>query len=187
MTSPLEIVGEGGKVAALRIEHNELVKDAKGRTSARGTGRSESISTGLVFRSVGYRGVPIPGLPFDDKQGIVPNQDGRVLVGGEAVPNLYVAGWIKRGPSGVIGTNKSDASGTVQKMTEDIAGKTSPPRPRGGDGIDDLLGSRKVRVVTWADWRRIDRLERERGEAKGKVRDKLTRLSDVLSALSGPG
>jgi ferredoxin--NADP+ reductase len=132
---------------------------------------------------VGYRGVPIPGVPFDEKQGIVPNQDGRVLVGGEPVPNLYVSGWIKRGPSGVIGTNKSDAAGTVQKMAEDIAGRALPPRPR--DAIDGLLRSRNVRVVTWADWRRIDRLERERGEAKGKVRDKLTRLSDVLSALTG--
>jgi ferredoxin--NADP+ reductase len=183
LTSPLEIIGDGGRVTALRIEHNELVKDGKGRTSARGTGRSETISTGLVFRSVGYRGVPIPGLPFDEKQGIVPNQDGRVLVGGEPVPNLYVSGWIKRGPSGVIGTNKSDAAGTVQKMAEDIAGKTSPARPRAA--MDDLLGSRNVRVVNWADWRRIDRLERERGEAKGKVREKLTRLEDVLSALSG--
>jgi ferredoxin--NADP+ reductase len=183
LTSPLEILGEGGKVSALRIEHNELVKDGKGRTSARGTGRSEMISTGLVFRSVGYRGVPIPGLPFDEKQGIVPNEDGRVLVGGAPVPNLYVSGWIKRGPSGVIGTNKSDAAGTVQKMTADLAGQASPARPRAA--IDDLLVSRKVRVVTWADWRRIDRLERERGAVKGKVRDKLTRLSDVLSALAG--
>jgi ferredoxin--NADP+ reductase len=183
LTSPVEIIGDGGKVTAVRIEHNELVKDDKGRTSARGTGRNETISTGLVFRSVGYRGVPIPGLPFDDKQGLVPNVDGRVTKDGELLPNVYVSGWIKRGPSGVIGTNKSDAVSTVQKMAEDIAGKALPPRPRAA--IDDLLASRKVRVVTWADWRRIDRLERERGEAMGKVRDKLTRLSDVLSALSG--
>jgi len=183
LTSPVEIVGDGGRVTGLRLEHNELVKDEKGRTSARGTGRFETIPAGLVFRSVGYRGVPIAGLPFDEKQGIVPNTDGRVQKNGEVLPNVYVSGWIKRGPSGVIGTNKSDAAATVQKMVEDIAGRTAPPRPK--EAIDELLRARGVRVITWADWRRIDRLERERGAALGKVRDKLTSLPDVLSALSG--
>jgi ferredoxin--NADP+ reductase len=187
LTSPLEIVGEGGKVTALRIEHNELVKDAQGRVSARGTGRAETIPTGLVFRSVGYRGVPVPGLPFDEKQGIVPNRDGRVLRNGEPLPGLYVAGWIKRGPSGVIGTNKSDAAATVQKMVEDLAGFTAEASPHEGNEkgrIDALLEGRKVRVVSWADWKRLDRIEKERGAASGKVRDKLTRLADVLAALS---
>ncbi len=182
LTSPVEIVGEGGKVTGLRVEHNELVKDHQGRTSARGTGRFETLPTSLVFRSVGYRGVPIQGLPFDEKQGIVPNADGRVLRNGEVLPNVYVSGWIKRGPSGVIGTNKSDAAATVQKMVEDIAGRTATQHPR--DAIDELLRSRNVRVVSWADWRTIDRIEREQGARLGKVRDKLTCLSDVLSALT---
>ncbi|HEX3594140.1 MAG TPA: FAD-dependent oxidoreductase [Polyangiaceae bacterium] len=182
LTSPVEIVGEGGRVTGLRIERNELVKDHQGRTSARGTGRFETIPTGLVFRSVGYRGVPIDGLPFDEKQGVVPNREGRVLRNGELLPNVYVSGWIKRGPSGVIGTNKSDAAATVQKMVEDVAGLSAEPRP--GGAIDALLGSRDVRVITWSDWRRIDQIERERGGKLGKVRDKLTSLSDVLSALA---
>jgi ferredoxin--NADP+ reductase len=181
LTSPVSIVGDNGKVTGVRVEHNELVKDHQGRTSARGTGRLETIDAGLVFRSVGYKGVPIPGLPFDEKQGIVPNHDGRVVQGAEVVPNTYVSGWIKRGPSGVIGTNKSDAAATVQRMVEDIAGKTAPVRPQGS--IDELLRSRGVRVVTWAEWRRIDRLEHQRGEAAGKVRDKLVRLPEVLAAL----
>ncbi|HVW30104.1 MAG TPA: FAD-dependent oxidoreductase [Polyangiaceae bacterium] len=182
LASPVEIVGEGGKVTGLSIEHNELVKDHAGRASARGTGRIETIPAGLVFRSVGYRGVPIPGLPFDEKQGIVPNAEGRVQRNGETVPFVYVAGWIKRGPSGVIGTNKSDASGTVQKMLEDIRDRAAPPKPR--EAVDDLLRSRGVRVVTWSDWQRLDRVERERGAAIGKIREKVTHLSDVVAALS---
>lgn len=181
LTSPVEIVGDGSKVTGLSIEHNELVKDHKGRTSARGTGRIETIETGLVFRSVGYRGVPIPGLPFDEQQGIVPNAEGRVLRNGQALPAVYVSGWIKRGPSGVIGTNKSDAAATVQKMAEDARDRTAPPKPR--EAVDELLGSRNVRVVTWKDWRRLDGIERERGAATGKVREKLTRLSDAVAAL----
>jgi ferredoxin--NADP+ reductase len=181
LTSPVEIVGDGSKVTGLSLEHNELVKDHKGRTSARGTGRIETIETGLVFRSVGYRGVPIPGLPFDEQQGIVPNADGRVLRNGELLPFVYVSGWIKRGPSGVIGTNKSDAAGTVQKMLEDVRDRTALPKPR--EAVDELLASRNVRVVTWKDWRRLDGIERERGAASGKVREKLTSVSEVVTAL----
>jgi ferredoxin--NADP+ reductase len=128
--------------------------------------------------------VPLEGLPFDDKQGIVPNQDGRVLRNGEVVPNLYLSGWIKRGPSGVIGTNKSDAASTVQKMVEDLAGRTDEPRAElTRDAVDDLLRKRDVVVVTFADWKRLDQLERERGKAAGKVREKFTRVADMLAAL----
>lgn len=184
LTSPAEIIGDGGKVVGLKIEHNEVAKDDKGRFVARGTGRFETIPLGLVFRSVGYRGVPLEGLPFDDKQGIVPNRDGRVVRNGEVVPGLYLSGWIKRGPSGVIGTNKSDAASTVQKMLEDLAGRTSEPSPsKARDAVDELLRKREVRVVTFADWKRLDQLERERGKAMGKVRDKFTRVADMLESL----
>jgi ferredoxin--NADP+ reductase len=184
LTSPVEILGEGGRVTGLRIEHNELVKDARGGVSARGTGRFETLAVGLVFRSVGYRGVPIPGLPFDDKQGIVPNRDGRVLRGAEPWPSVYVAGWIKRGPSGVIGTNKSDAAATVQKMAEDVAGRSEPAAPgKSREATEALLRERGVRVVSWEGWKRLDQIERERGQASGKIRDKLTRVSEMLAAL----
>jgi ferredoxin--NADP+ reductase len=184
LTSPAEIIGEGGKVTGLKIEHNEITKDDKGRFVARGTGVFEILPLGLVFRSVGYRGVPLDGLPFDDKQGIVPNRDGRVLRNGEILPNLYVSGWIKRGPSGVIGTNKSDAASTVQKMLEDLAGRTDEASPvKSRDAIDQLLRQRGVRVVTFADWKRLDQVERERGKTVGKVREKFTRVADMLESL----
>jgi ferredoxin/flavodoxin---NADP+ reductase len=160
------------------------VKDEKGRVAARGTGRFETIPVGLVFRSVGYKGVPIPGVPFDNKAGIVPNLEGRVLKDGVPWPNVYVAGWIKRGPSGVIGTNKSDAAATVQRMVEDVLGRgDQAPTGKPREAIDGLLRERSVRVVTWADWKKLDKLERERGAAAGKVREKLTTEADILSAL----
>jgi ferredoxin/flavodoxin---NADP+ reductase len=183
--SPVEILGEGGRVSAIRIEHNELSRDAQGKVSVKGTGRFETIPVGLVFRSVGYRGVPIPGLPFDDKQGVVPNRDGRVLRGGEPWPNVYVAGWIKRGPSGVIGTNKGDASDTVHQMLADVAGKTSAPGPDARSVVDALLSSRGVRVVDWATWKKIDQKERESGAAVGKVRKKLCTVAELLAAGAG--
>ena len=181
LTSPVEIVGDGNRVTGVRIEHNELAKDHSGRSSARGTGKFETLDAGLVFRSVGYRGVAIPGLPFDEKQGIVPNTDGRVLRNGEVLPRLYVSGWIKRGPSGVIGTNKSDAAATVQRMAEDTARLATTPAAAGA--VEELLRTRGIRAISWADWRRIDAVERERGAARGKVREKLTHLTDVLAAL----
>jgi ferredoxin--NADP+ reductase len=184
LVSPAEIIGDNGKVVGLRLEHNEITKDEKGRFVARGTGRFETVPLGLVFRSVGYRGVPLEGLPFDDRQGIIPNREGRVVSGAEVVPNLYLSGWIKRGPSGVIGTNKSDAAATVQKMIEDIAGRTDEPNPaKSREAVDALLRERDVRVVTFADWKRIDQLERERGKKLGKVRDKFTRVADMLDEL----
>lgn len=186
LTSPVEILGENGRVTGLRIEHNEIVRDAQGRASARGTGTFETIPLGLVFRAVGYRGVPLDGLPFDEKAGIASNRDGRVLRGGEPWPAVYVSGWIKRGPSGVIGTNKADAAATVQKMVEDIQGRSAPSsEEKTRTAIDALLARRGVRVVTFADWKRLDALERERGQKVGKVREKFTSLQDFLDAVSG--
>jgi ferredoxin--NADP+ reductase len=187
LASPVEILGEGGRVTGIVVEENALVKDERGRIAARGTGRVETIPVGLVFRSVGYRGVPIPGVPFDDSAGIVPNDDGRVLKEGVPWPNVYVSGWIKRGPSGVIGTNKSDAAATVQRMVEDLGGPAVVPElapsATSRDAIDALLRERAVRVVTWADWKRLDALERARGSEVGKVREKVTATAEALAAL----
>lgn len=186
LTSPVEILGENGRVTGLRIEHNEIVHDAQGRASARGTGRFETIPLGLVFRAVGYRGVPLDGLPFDEKRGIVPNRDGRVLRGDAPWPGVYVAGWIKRGPSGVIGTNKADAVATVQKMVEDIQGRTEAPSERKSrTAVDALLARREVRVVTFQDWKKLDALERERGQKAGKVREKFATVKEFLDAVFG--
>lgn len=183
LASPSEITGEHGRVTGIRVEATELRTDGEGRVSARGTGRFEQIDAGLVVHSVGYRGVPVPGLPFDDAHGTIPNAEGRVTDGGAVLPGLYVAGWIKRGANGVVGTNKSDAAATVARMLEDLAGRESRPAAEvSREAIDALLRSRGARVVTWEGWKAIDRVERERGKAAGKVREKLTCFDDLLAA-----
>jgi ferredoxin--NADP+ reductase len=183
--SPLEVLG-GSRVEGLRLERNVLVKDERGNLRAKGTGESEEIAVQLVFRSIGYKGVALPGLPFDERGGVIPNADGRVLdaPGGKPLPRVYVAGWIKRGPSGVIGTNKPDAIATVERMLEDVPGlQASAELHSEPEALPALLASRGVRFVTFADWKRLDALEVERGQKLGKPRDKFTRVEDMLKAL----
>lgn len=184
-TSPVEILGDHGRVSALKLERNELYRDDRGRQRARGTGEFETIPLGLVFRSIGYRGVPLEGVPFDDGWGIIPNEDGRVLKDGTVWPRVYVAGWIKRGPSGVIGTNKGDAAATVDRMLEDL-----PKLPAAGqahdrtrEAVDRLLQSRGTHVVSFDDWKRLDALELDTGRKLGKAREKLTSMDAMLAAL----
>lgn len=183
LASPVEILGDGGRVTAMKVERNALVHGERG-TQAVGTGEYETVPVGLVFRSVGYRGVPLDGVPFDERQGIIPNVDGRVLRDGQPWPNVYVAGWIKRGPSGVIGTNKSDAADTVKKMLEDIAGRAEPAAEhKSRASVDALLASRGVRVITFDDWRKIDQFEVDTGRRLGRVRQKLTSVAAMLERL----
>lgn len=183
LAAPSEIVGDGSRVTGIRVEETELVRSDDGRVSARGSGRFETIDAGLVVHSVGYRGVPVPGLPFEDAHGTIPNAEGRVTDCGAVLPNLYVAGWIKRGANGVVGTNKGDAAATVTRMLEDNAGRESRPAAEVSRAvIDELLRERGVRVVTWEGWKAIDRVERERGKAAGKVREKLTSFDELLAA-----
>ena len=137
LVSPVEVVGEGGRVTGVRIERNRLVAREDGYMRAVGTGETEVVPCGMVIRSVGYRGMPLPGVPFDEKRGIVPNEGGRVVrgVGGAAVPGEYVVGWAKRGPSGVIGTNKADAAATAALMCEDRgAGVVAGGEPSAWEG-----------------------------------------------------
>jgi ferredoxin--NADP+ reductase len=179
LASPSELLGEDGRVRAIRFEENELVESG-GRTAARGTGRFEELPAGLVVRSIGYHGTPLPGVPFDTKRGVVPNELGRVL--GEdkkPVPGLYVTGWIKRGPSGLIGTNKACA-----KETTDLALADLPELPRPEvlpSEIDRRLAERRTVAVDYDAWRLIDQAELERGKARGKVRDKLATVDDMLA------
>ena len=138
----------------------------------------------MVLRSVGYRGVAIPGLPFDEERGVIPNAAGRILRDGAVVPGEYVAGWIKRGPSGIIGTNKHDAAETVDCLLEDAPGL--PRRQvRDADGIVDLLHQRGVRVVPWQGWEAIEALEiaagRRRGAKQVKVAERELLLAAALS------
>lgn len=179
LASPVEIVGSAGRVMGLRVEENRLV-GAGPHIRAEPTGQVGEISTGLVIRSVGYRGAAIPGLPFEAKRNVIPSSAGRVTdLHGAPQPGLYVAGWIKRGPSGLIGTNKADSKETVDLLLRDLpALRERTPTV----DVDALLQERAVKVVTFADYQRIDAAEKARGAARGKVRDKLERIPDMLAA-----
>jgi ferredoxin--NADP+ reductase len=179
--SPVAILGDE-KVEAVEIVRNRLEADSGGRVRAVPTEEREVIPCGLVFRSVGYHGVPLPGVPFDAATGTMPNAGGRVLdERGEPIPSLYAAGWIKRGPTGVIGTNKKDATETVELLLEDArAGRLVASA--GDATLDELLGERDVDVVTYGGWESIDALERSRGEARGRPRVKLCTWDELLSA-----
>jgi ferredoxin--NADP+ reductase len=168
LASPVAILGEG-KVEAIELVRNELVD---GRAVA--TDERDTVPCGIVFRSVGYRGVALPGVPFDEGSGTIPNEGGRVE------PGLYAAGWIKRGPSGVIGTNKKDATETVQLLLEDARAGTLPPRGEGT--LEELLAERRVDAVLYTGWEAIDRAERGAGEPLGRPRIKLATWDELLTA-----
>ncbi|MBI4376384.1 MAG: FAD-dependent oxidoreductase [Elusimicrobia bacterium] len=183
--SPVEALGQGGRVTAVKIEKNRLVSDGRGGVKAQGAGIFETLPVGLIFRSVGYRGIPIPGVSFDERAGKIPNAEGRVLGGdNKPLPGQYVVGWAKRGPSGLIGTNRADSVATVKGMLEDLAAGALKPAPADPHhALPALLERRKVRYVTFPDWKRLDALERERGARSGKIREKFTCVEDMLSAL----
>ena len=172
LTSPLAILGDG-KVEAIEVVRNELVEE-DGRIVARPTGETETIECGLVLRSVGYRGVPLPGVPFDEKRHVIPNEGGRVT----GAERTYCAGWIKRGPSGVIGTNKKDATETVELLLEDArAGKLAAPN---GSDLASLLSEKGAEFVEYDGWQAIDAVERAAGEPLGRPRVKLTAWNRLL-------
>jgi ferredoxin--NADP+ reductase len=172
LASPVAILGNG-KVEAIEVVRNELVEQ-DGRLVARPTGETETIECGLVFRSVGYRGVALPGVPFDERSFTIPNDRGRVI----GAERAYTAGWIKRGPSGVIGTNKKDATETVEQLLEDArAGKLAAPGPR---DLADLLLEKGAVFVEYDGWQAIDAAERAAGEPRGRPRVKLTSREKLL-------
>ena len=172
LVSPVAIIGDG-KVEAVEVVRNELVEE-NGRIVARPTGEMEVIPAGIVLRSVGYKGVALPGVPFDEKSGTIPNDGGRVT----GADRTYVAGWIKRGPSGVIGTNKKDATETVELLLEDArAGKLEAGAA--GD-LAELLGGKGASFVEYEGWQAIDRAEKTAGEPLGRPRVKLTDWENLL-------
>ena len=180
-TSPIEIKGDG-EVESIVLGGNELTTDASGRMVAADTGAREELPVQLVVRSVGYRGVPTPGLPFDDKNGTIPHTGGRI----EGRRNEYVAGWIKRGPSGVIGTNKKCSQDTVDTVVGDLADTEVTGRSDDYAGeLAEWLASRQPRLVTDAHWQVIDRFEREAGEPHGRPRAKLSSLNELLRIAHG--
>lgn len=183
--SPVELKDDGGGgVGGMRIVRNRL-ESAAGRIRAVPTDVFEDLDVGMVFRSVGYRGVPLADVPFRDDWGTVPHEAGRVLdaPGGDVVPGLYVAGWIKRGPSGVIGTNKPDALETVERLVEDAAAGRTRAVPGAQADVADLLTGRGVSPYTFDDWRRMDAHEVARGQETGRPRVKLVTGDDVRGVL----
>jgi ferredoxin--NADP+ reductase len=185
LASPVEIHGDGC-VESMKIVKNELYEDDRGNLRPRATDHFETIPVGLVFRSVGYRGVPLPDVPFYDRWGTIPNDKGRVLtdMDGDQVVGNYVVGWIKRGPSGIIGTNKPDAVETVDLLLADReAGTLYNPVNTDPGAVETLLTARGVRYVTFADWQRLDELEQERGKAIDRPRLKFSTVEEMLAAL----
>ena len=184
--SPLELVDDGaGHVRAIRLARTRLAESDAGTPIAEPTGEVVEVPVGLVFRSVGYRGVPLPGLPFDERWGVITNRGGRVMDPdtGEPMPGLYVAGWIKRGPSGVIGTNKRDAQETVDCLLEDAPGGRTLGGRCDRDEALAMVAGRQPRSFTFEDWQRLDELERAAGMARGAPRIKLTSIEAMLVAL----
>ena len=186
LVSPVEMVGTDGRVTSLRLVRNRLEARNGGGLKAVATDEFEDLPVDLVFRSVGYHGVPLEGLPFDERTGTVPNEQGSVTTQEGSMVGLYVAGWIKRGPSGVIGTNKPDASETVRRMLEDVAGGvTLDPDDPQRDTAMSFVMQRQPDLVTYDDWRRIDELETAAGEESGRPRVKFTNAEDIFAALRG--
>ena len=187
LVSPVAVLDNGaGAVGGIRLVRNRLVASATGTIQAQPTEQVEELPAGLVFRSVGYRGVPLPGVPFDDKWGVVLNEKGRVLDPNTKQPLLgeYTAGWIKRGPTGVIGTNKPDAAETATAMLEDAAaGQMLAPAEPDAAAAERLVTQRQPHYVDYADWLRLNDLEIARGRSRGSPRLKFTRVDEILAAL----
>ena len=187
LVSPVELRGDPtGRLTSIRLVRNRLVATDMGALQPKPTERFEDLSVGLVFRSVGYRGVPLPGVPFHDAWAVILNDKGRVLDPDTRKPltGEYTAGWIKRGPTGVIGTNKPDAGETVACMAEDVAaGLTLAPSEPSAGAAENLVRLRQPKFISYPDWLRLDELEVARGRATGRPRIKLTRVEEMLAAL----
>jgi ferredoxin/flavodoxin---NADP+ reductase len=193
LRSPVEILGEGedGKVTGVRVARNRIERGDDGRLRAVPTGEEEIIECGLVLRSIGYRGRPLDDIPFDERRGLIRNTGGRVCDdAGDVSPGEYVVGWIKRGPSGVIGTNKKDATDTVARIVEDAeAGRLPKPSgdAAGAESTGAWLRDAAPGVVEWDGWEAIDEHERGLGEPAGRPRVKLVRLPELVEASRGAG
>jgi len=189
LVSPVELYGSNsGQVTGMRLVRNELYASRDGSLRPEPTGPFEELPVDMVIRSVGHRGVALPGLPFDERRGIVPNNNGRVCdpETGKPLRGFYVVGWIKRGATGVIGTNKPDAGETVGCMLEDVTAGLllTPARP------DPVMAEECIRrvqpdFVSWADWQRVQGLEEVRGKEQGRPRVKFTAVEEILAALKG--
>ena len=184
LVSPIEVItGEDNRVKGVKVVKNRLYRSDDGSLRPKPTDETEEIPTDLIFRSVGYRGIPLRDVPFDDASGVIPNEKGRVLdkTGGSPLLGLYTTGWIKRGPTGVIGTNKTDSGETVNCMVEDIEKEnTLRPELTSAESIKELLDKKHI---SYNEWLRVDSFEKKEGEKRGKPRVKVTRLEEILEIL----
>ena len=181
--SPIEIRGDG-RVESVVVGRNELYRDESGAIRARDTGEREEVQCGLVLRSIGYKGIGLDGIPFDTGRGLIPNDAGRVVDPdtGEQVEGHYAVGWIKRGPSGVIGTNKKDAQETVDALLADLEAGKIPDRSAYVATIEALLAERAPDHVPYSGWQAIDRAEVAAGEPHGRPRIKFCRVEEMVEA-----
>ena len=183
LRSPIEIRGDN-KVEAIDVRRNEIVRADDGALRPRPVDEAvETIECGLVLRSVGYQAVPLPDVPFDERSFVLPNDAGRVLTpGGDRLPGVYAVGWIKRGPNGILGTNKRDAEETVSRLVEDLAAGALPEPPEDPERIEALLAERTPDLVTAEGWRAIDARETEQGRRERRPRVKLASREELLAA-----
>jgi ferredoxin/flavodoxin---NADP+ reductase len=184
LVSPAELRGSD-RVEEIVLVHNELAVDEGGAIRAVPTERTESLECGLVLRSIGYRGVALPGVPFDESKATIPNEEGRILdrEAGSPFVGEYCVGWIKRGPTGVIGTNKKDGQESAQHLLEDArAGRLLKPSSPGAGAIEALVAERRPEYVSYSGWQAIDRAECAAGEPQGRPRVKLCTREELVSA-----
>ncbi len=196
LLSPVAILGDPSSgVTAVELVRNELLPDEDGTPRAQATSEHETISAGLVFRAIGYRGIPLAGVPFDERRGVIPNEGGRVVdpSTGDPLRGEYVVGWIKRGPSGVIGTNKKDAQQTVDAILADVAASVNgdapllAPESTDPAAVESMLIARQPDLVPYEGWLSIDRHERALGEPSNRPRVKLTRIEEMLRIAASEG
>jgi ferredoxin/flavodoxin---NADP+ reductase len=188
LRSPVEVMGEDGEgcVTGLKVVRNKIEPDSSGRLRAVSTGQEEVIGCGLVLRSIGYRGHPLPGVPYDERRGLIANEGGRVLgEDGSPLPGEYAVGWIKRGPSGVIGTNKKDAADTVARVVEDAEAGRLNDAPAPDSDCEEWLRENVPGLVTWEGWQAIDAHEQGLGEPHGRPRVKLVRVPEMIAVAEG--
>jgi ferredoxin/flavodoxin---NADP+ reductase len=182
LLSPIELAGDERGVREVVFARNELIADESGALRAHPTGETETVQAGLVLRAIGYRGRPLQGVPFDERRAVIANVGGRV-VASDGTPHRgeYVVGWIKRGPTGVIGTNKKDAQETVDAILEDVeTGRLHDPAAPDADSVHELLLARQPELVSYEGWTEIDRHERALGEPGGRPRVKITDIEQML-------
>ena len=191
LVSPVEIVGDQeGKVKSIKLVKNELYKTDDGSLRPRATDETEELEVGLVFRSIGYLGVPLPEVPFHERWGVIHNEKGRVIdpETNVHVHGIYSTGWIKRGPTGVIGTNKLDSGETVECIVEDIvSGHLLSPQASEPEHISDLINERQPQHFSYEDWLKLNELEILKGEEQGRPRVKYTSIDDMLDAVKKNG